>query len=266
MQITSLGYRTDIALLELGGSVVQDDGDQVVVRTPEVPSFWWGNFLLLSEVPSAQASPRCLERFAAAFPEAQHVALGFDGVDGTLGELQWFADHGFHTEALAVMTTATIPTPRHLNQDAEYRTLETDDDWAHSVGLRLRSHDPEPDQAASRAFAVARAATERHLVDAGHGAWFGAFVATRLVAQLGLIAAGPGLARFQSVETDPDHRRRGLAGSLIQQAARYGFDELAARVLVMVAKPDYVAIDLYKALGFETTETQLMAERKPATT
>ncbi len=100
-------------------------------------------------------------------------------------------------------------------------------------------------------------------MEAERGRWFGAFVDDRLVAQMGLVAAGPGLARFQAVETDPDHRRRGLAGSLVHHAGRYGFTEFGARTLVMVADPNYFAIDLYRAVGFAPTETQLQIERPP---
>ena len=46
MEIKSLGYRTDLLLLELSGSVFHDAGEYVVVRTPDNPGFWWGNFLL----------------------------------------------------------------------------------------------------------------------------------------------------------------------------------------------------------------------------
>jgi ribosomal protein S18 acetylase RimI-like enzyme len=80
---------------------------------------------------------------------------------------------------------------------------------------------------------------------------------------MGLFSAGAGLARFQSVETDPEFRRRGLAGSLVHHASRYGFDELGARTLVMVADPDYFAVDLYRAVGFVAAETQLQLERAP---
>jgi len=45
--------------------------------------------------------------------------------------------------------------------------------------------------------------------------------------------------------------------------SRYGFDELGAKTLVMVADPNYFAADLYKAVGFSTTETQLHVERRP---
>ena len=152
----------------------------------------------------------------------------------------------------------------HLNRDAVYRELLTDDDWAASVDLRRRCADAERDAATSREFDTARALTNRRITGAGHGKWFGALVDGQLVAQLGLLAAGERLARFQSVETDPDFRRRGLAASLIHHAGVYSFTELGAKTLVIVADPAYVAINLYRVLGFETTETQLLVERGPA--
>jgi len=108
----------------------------------------------------------------------------------------------------------------------------------------MRCNEQAHEPTAYRTCVAAKAQTNRGLVEAAHGSWFGAFVDHRLVAQMGLLAAGPELARFQAVETDPDHRRRGLAGSLVYYASRRGFDELGARTLVMVADPDYFAIDL----------------------
>jgi hypothetical protein len=46
MQVTSLGFRTDLALRVLEGAEVTDRGDYTVVRSPDNPTFWWGNFLL----------------------------------------------------------------------------------------------------------------------------------------------------------------------------------------------------------------------------
>ena len=80
---------------------------------------------------------------------------------------------------------------------------------------------------------------------------------------MGLVTAGPGLARFQAVETHPDVRGRGLAGTLVHHVSGYGFDTLGADTLVMVADPDYLAIRVYRAVGFDDTESQLQAERKP---
>ena len=51
MQVTSLGFRTDLALRVLEGAEVTDRGDCMVVRSPDNPTFWWGNFLLLAGWP-----------------------------------------------------------------------------------------------------------------------------------------------------------------------------------------------------------------------
>jgi GNAT superfamily N-acetyltransferase len=264
VDVVSLGFRTDLALLQLGGTRVEDRGDHIVVRSAHNPTHWWGNFLLLAQVPAAEDSGLWLERFAETFPAAAHVALGFDGTEGSTSDLSWFVAHGFAAEAQTVMTATKVREPPRLNRDAVYRRLRSDEDWAQSVELRIRCNDlglqPITDY---RAHVTAKARTNRALVDAGHGGWFGAFLDGRLVSQMGLLSASPGLARFQSVETDPHYRRMGLAGSLVHHVSRYGFGDLAAHTLVMVADPEYFAIDLYHALGFVPAEAQLQIERPP---
>jgi predicted GNAT family acetyltransferase len=99
------------------------------------------------------------------------------------------------------------------------------------------------------------------LIAEGLGQWWGAFVDDRLVSQMGLFKAGDNLARFQSVETHPDFRGQGIAGTLVHAISRYGFDELGVGTLVMVADPDYLAIRVYRSVGFTDSETQLQVER-----
>ena len=264
MEITSLGYRTDLALLRLGGTEVEDHGDHLVVRSPHNPAHWWGNFLLLYGVPPQQQSELWIDRFHARFPEAEHIAIGFDGSTGAVEDLAGFTAAGLSAEAQAVMTATSVHEPPRPNREATYRQLTSDEDWKASVQLRVDCNDQDVDPGYFHRFAEAKAATNRALVEKGHGGWFGAFVDGRLVAQMGLYAASPGLARFQSVETHPDFRGRGLAGTLVHHVSGYGFDELGAHTLVMVADPDYLAIRVYRAVGFTDTERQLQAERPPA--
>lgn len=262
MHVTSLGYRTDLALLLLGGSQIEDRGDHLVVRSPHNPAHWWGNFLLLPAPPAPEETDRWLAMFEREFPEAAHVALGFDGVDGSLADLRSFAQRGLGVEGQAVMTAGRVHEPPRPNRDAEYRALETDADWDQLVDLRMACMDEDLDPGSYREFAVAKVQTVRGLVEAGHGGWFGAFEDGLLLSGMGLFRAGPGLARFQSVETRPDARGRGLAGTLVHHVSRYGLTELGARTLVMVADPEYLAIRVYRSVGFEETETQLQAERR----
>jgi hypothetical protein len=43
-------------------------------------------------------------------------------------------------------------------------------------------------------------------------------------------------------------------------------EELGAQTLVMVADPDYLAIKIYRAIGFTDSERQLQVERAPEAT
>ncbi len=264
MEVTSLGYQTDLALLQLGGAQIEDRDDHLVIRSPHNPGHWWGNFLLLSEVPGPEASRSWLDRFTAAFPEAQHIALGFDRMHGTIAGLDLFDRQGFTTEAQSVMTASEIRQPARRNTAAVYRRLHSDEDWAQSVILRLWCNEGMYEPQAYHRYVAARAQTYRGLVDAGHGGWFGAFIDGRLVSQMGLFIVSPKLARFQVVETDPDYRRRALAVSLVHHVSEYGLGELGARTLVIVADPNYFAVNLYRTVGFCPTQTQLQAERRPS--
>jgi ribosomal protein S18 acetylase RimI-like enzyme len=263
VNVQSLGFSTDLALLERAGSTIEDCGDHLVVRSPANPTFYWGNFLLLDHVPAAERVDGWLDRFAAALPAARHRSFGFDAPRASVADLAPFADRGLDVDASTVMTATSVHPPAHPNGEAAYRTLESDDDWSLSVELTLACND-EYEPVSHRTFVERRAASNRSLVEAGHGAWFGAFLDGEVVSQMGLVAAGSALARFQSVETHPDARGRGLAGTLVHHVSRYGFDTLGAETLVMVADPEYLAIRLYRSVGFSDSESQLQAERKPA--
>jgi ribosomal protein S18 acetylase RimI-like enzyme len=255
--ITSLGFRTDVALRVLEGAEVTGRGDCLVVRTPGHPDFWWGNFLLLARVPRPGEAAAWLARFAAEFPAARHVAFGVDTAeDAPLPED--LAAAGLVAERAAVLTATRQNPPPRPNTEAEIRPLDSDADWRQSVELAIRCFDGEEPE-----FLERRAMTRRRVTQAGRGAWFGAFTGGLLQAQLGLFDAGGGFARYQHVETDPRARRRGLAGTLLWAAGRYGREVLGARTFVIVADPADAAIRIYQACGFTRRETQLSLDRPP---
>ncbi len=260
MHLRSLAYRTDLALLELGGSLVEDHGTHLVVRTPDNPGFYWGNYLLLAEPPEADSGEHWVETFERAFPEAAHRTFGVDGTAGTVGDLAPFTALGFEPEPSTVMTARSVHEPARPNTEATFRPLSSDADWAQQVELSIAGENEH----VTRAFATRREQAHRQVTEAGHGRWFGAFLAGRLVSSMGLVRAGAGLGRFQDVQTHPDARERGLAGTLVHRVSRFGFEELGAHTLVMVADPDYLAIRIYRSVGFDDTETQLAAARLPA--
>jgi GNAT superfamily N-acetyltransferase len=260
VEVRSLGYRTDLMVRVLEGSQVEDRGEYLVIRTPRNPTYWWGNFLLLSPPKPGQAAS-WVAAFAAEFPAARHVAIGIDVTEISPVDIGEYVDQDLRLERSSVLTAQELAEPPRPNRQAAYRELSGDDDWRRSAELTAAVNAGEP--GSDPEFLHARVAAERALAEAGHGCWFGAFADGDLVAQLGLITDGSGVARYQNVETHPDWRRRGLAGTLVWQAGRHGLDALGASTLVIVADPLAEAIRVYRTLGFADAETQVGFERQP---
>jgi GNAT superfamily N-acetyltransferase len=261
VDIRSLGYRTDLMIRLLEGSRVDDHGDYLAISSPHNPTYWWGNFLLLSAPPAPGQTGAWLATFAAEFPEAKHVALGIDVTEISAVDVGGLVAENLRLERAGVLTATAVHEPPRPNQAAIYRELSGDEDWGQAAELRAVLNEGEP--GSEPTFLAARIAAERALTEAGHGSWFGAFVDGKLVAQLGLITDGSGIARFQNVETHPGWRRKGLAGTLVWRAGQHGIDNLRARTLVMAADPEYVAIRVYRSVGFVDAETQIGFARQP---
>jgi GNAT superfamily N-acetyltransferase len=255
--ITSLGFRTDVALRVLEGAEVTDRGDYLVVRSPDNPDFWWGNFLLLAGWPAPGTTDSWLARFAAEFPHAGHIALGLDAGAEPAEVPPEFLAAGLKFERATVLSCAEVQSPPYQNTDAEIRPLESDDDWEQSrdLGIRCFGYDGS--------YLERRARARRRMTRAGRAAWFGAFEGGRLLAQLGVCDVGAGLARYQDVETDPAARRRGLAGTLVWRAGRYAREAFGVSTLVIVADPAEAAIRLYRACGFADAQSQFSFQRAP---
>ncbi len=266
MEIRSLAFLTDLALLRLAGSTVEDRGQYVAVRTPDNPTFRWGNFDLLATPPAAHEVAGVLARYDADLPDGDFRTFGVDGATDQGAALAPLIEAGLRVDAATVMTATSVHAPPRPNESVRCRVLATDDDWVQRVEVSVAVDAADPDRSDGggyRTFAERRAVADRALCEAGHGAWWGAFVEDRLVASMGLVDAGDGLARFQSVETHPDHRGQGIAGTLVHRVAAYGFEEIGARTLVMVADPDYLAIRVYRSVGFADTERQTLLEQRP---
>jgi GNAT superfamily N-acetyltransferase len=268
VRVTSLGYLTDVALRVLEGAEVTDRGDYLVVRSPDNPDFWWGNFLLLAAWPEPGSGDSWLARFGAELPLARHLALGVDSAgensagENSAGEAGGtvpaeFLAAGLEPRRDTVLTCATVQPPPRPNAEAEIRRLVSDADWRQSADLGIRCFGDD----GSQEYQDRRSATRRRLTREGRAAWFGAFLGGRLLAQLGLVDAGGGYARYQHVETDPAARRQGLAGTLVWHAGRYGREVLGTGTLVIVADPADVAIRVYRACGFADRQSQFSFER-----
>ena len=261
MDVSSLAFRTDLAILRLAGAEIEDRGSLLVIRSPANPAYYWGNFYLLERPPAAVEVAALVTAYDADFPASTHRAFGVDGTSDQRGALGPLVAAGPALDIGTVMTATSVHPPPRPDTMAVYRRFESDEDWAQRVEVSAAVN-TDHDRETYLEFATRKAEHDRAVCDAGHGAWWGAFVDGRLASVMGLVDCGDGLARYQSVETHPDLRGRGYAGTLVHRVARYAFDELGARTLVMVADPDYLAIRIYRAVGFDDTEVQTQLQQR----
>jgi RimJ/RimL family protein N-acetyltransferase len=266
--LRSLGYRTDLMFARYDGEVTER-ADYVVVRTPSNPSFWWGNFLLFRSPPAPGDLGRWRDAFAREIGEGdggaeavRHMTFGIDSPDGDAGDVAPFLEAGFEVERNVVLTATSVRPPARPNGDVEIRPVRTAAEWQAVLENKVEAREPWHDRDAYERYEERQLARYRRMIADGRGQWFGAFLAGRLTADLGVFGIG-GVARFQSVVTHPDFRRRGICGTLVHASASWAFRELGATTLVMVADPEYHAARIYESVGFEPTERQVGLELRP---
>jgi GNAT superfamily N-acetyltransferase len=262
MEVKSLGYRTDLIFPAFDGEII-DRGSYIVVRTPSNPTFYWGNFLLFEDPPAEGDYDRWRELFAKEIgvpPFTRHMTFGWDTVHGEQGIVAPFVENGFRLEKSTVLTARKLNPPAHPAPDLMVRPLVSDDDWAQSVENQVLTREPEFSEPEHRVFRERAMGRYRKMAARGLGDWFGGFLGKRLVADLGIFHTGK-VGRYQSVQTHPDFRRRGIAGSLVYQASRYAIERHGLETLVIVAETDSNAGRLYLSLGFAAAEYQVGLEK-----
>ncbi|MDB4959901.1 MAG: family N-acetyltransferase [Myxococcales bacterium] len=258
MHVHSLALKTELGLAATRGRIV-DRGDYVVVETPDDPGYYYGNLLVLPAPPQVGEVAFWTRRFEeelGANPAIRHVTFWWDGITGDPGAADELRAAGFRIEKSLVMTAEAVAARPHT---LEVRPLAPDEvpgtaDLAWIVGDR---HDES-----YRAFLDRRAAWHQRLVTRGLATFWGAFDADALVASLGLVPLGT-VARYQDVQTAPDHRRLGLASALLASSSRAAF-EAGVEHVVIIADPDNKSAQVYERAGFRVVEKTASACRYPA--
>jgi GNAT superfamily N-acetyltransferase len=252
------GWATDLAVLELSGSTVEQSPDHLVVRTPDNPGYHWGHVVFVTDPDAVGDAGRWTAVFRAAFPAADWLAVGL--VRRPDDDRAWRA-LGLEVEVDEVLTTSTVPATPPRPEGCTVRRLEGQD-WAASVTRALAGDEGAGDRAAYEAFVRRRSATRQDLVRSGAAAFFGAFVDGRLVSELGVVRCGS-TARYQSVSTDPAHRRQGLAAHLLGVAGQWAA-ERGCRRWVIVTEATNPAGRVYRRAGFAPDVGNAQVYRGPA--
>ena len=264
MNVKSLGYRTDLIFQKFDGEVI-DRGNYLVIRTPTNPTFYWGNFLLFSQPPQEGDLREWRDLFVMEIgtpPETEHQVFGWDLPDGEEGVVQTFLQAGFRLSRGVVLTSSEPSYPARGTDLVRIRSLKTEADWEKAVENQVACREPAFEESGYREFRQRQMDRYRRMVAASLGDWFGAFVGQQLVADLGVFH-DQGVGRFQHVETHPDFRRRGIAGTLIFEAGQQAKVKYDLHTLVIVAEQGSIPARLYQSLGFQPTEKQIGLEWWP---
>ena len=246
----SLGLRTD-EMVMARRSAFEDRGDHIVQRTPDEPTFWFGNQVIWKT--AADDPAPMLAAFDAAFPEAAHCVLSLDVPNITVPD--WAAGlDGFEGDSADVLSLEGPILGPDVPEGFEFRPLSSETDWLSLIGCQTRTGIEEGFSAEThRAYVTDKVTAIRQECVAGRSTWFGIFDGDTLAADMGIVSDGV-LARFQSVETMPEYRKQGLCAALLRQV----HDVTAARYpgvqFVIVADSDGEAGRIYRRAGFAFTE------------
>jgi RimJ/RimL family protein N-acetyltransferase len=260
----SAGWRTDF-IVHRHDAVIAERDDCIVVCTPDNPTFYWGNFLLLPDVPADDALDHWMARFDAEItrrqPASLHRAFGINAPCAH-AELPSWVRAGFELQVHAVMQLGPgqlRAPPRAARGDVVFRPAHLERETASFIELQCadtQGHAP----AAFRRFRAGKMAAIARMHSAGAAQWFGLWCDGVLAADCGLVRDGP-LGRFQYVGTHPAWRRRGLCSTLVHEVSAWGFAHWGLQTITMVADPDDVAIGIYRTLGYATVLQTLGLER-----
>ena len=258
MEVKSLAYRSDLIFPAFDGEII-DRGNYLVIRTPSNPTFYWGNFLLFDQPPGEGDYSKWREIFCREIgspPEVIHQAFGWDTTEDDKGVIQPFLDNSYYLEHSTVLIARPDDLIAKASSRVTIRPLQTEDDWNQSIENQVICRETAFSEDGYRVFRQHQVKRYRDMVSHGLGAWFGAFSGDRLVGDLGIFH-NRDLGRYQSVQTHPDFRRRGIAGALVYKAALFAVEQYNLETLVIVAQADSPAERLYKSIGFKFSEFQL---------
>ncbi|HEX5707878.1 MAG TPA: GNAT family N-acetyltransferase [Pyrinomonadaceae bacterium] len=251
MRVNSKGFLTDLFFWRSFGRVT-DRGEYMRVETPTQRGWYFGNLLLFARGPADGDLARWRELYAREFahaPEIRHELFCWPVEDETVGAVEPFIAAGFTEEVNPVLVARTLKEPPRPNREIEVREVTSEEDWREAVEAQVLSRGGRFDEARFRDFIGKRIDGYRCLIAEGKGAWYGAYLGGRLVADLGFFWGGPS-GRFQYVETHPDFRRRGICATLVYEVGAAALREGRAEELVISAESEDVA-RIYESVGFK---------------
>lgn len=255
--IKSLCIASDV-LTQQGVSTLETYPDRFILRTASEPDYWFGNTVIFR---TDQVEPDAqIAQFRADFPTAKHICLQWDapGMTWQPGH-DALRDMGFSIDDCDVLTLTGDVVRAPAPDGITLRPITTDADWEQVIALQHDTGVEDGYDAVSHLpFVRGRCQSRRAQIADGLGQWMGAFDGDLLVADMGIFC-DPRIARYQSVETRPSHRRRGICAALVAHTCDWATAHFPTATPVIVADRNGDPGRIYRRCGFQRTETLLSA-------
>lgn len=253
LHLTSLARRTDLIFSRYNGTVT-DRGHYLVIKTPSNPGHHWGNFIIFESAPAKGDYQRWTRIFAEEFSHydtIRHMIFAWDTTEP--GDCDEFIANGFERDKGVVLATDAVVTPPKFNSEVAVRKVTTDQQWQDALANRVACSKSIYDSTRYLEFKTRQMAQFRKMSQEGRGAWYGAYLGGRLVADLGVFFEAE-LGRYQQVGTHPKFRRQGICQTLVYETARIALQRPQVTKLVMEADAHYHAARIYESVGFKPVE------------
>lgn len=256
--VTSLGRKTDLIFSRANGQVV-DRGEYLLIQTPENPGFYWGNYVLFQDAPREGDFKRWTDLFRREFPYYSTIKhMVFAWQEPRKGDVSEFLASKFRLTNVVVLATQEVQKTERFNASLRVQPILTESQWSTVLEDSVRDN-TEHDPISFRKFKEQQLSDYKKLQEAGKGQWYGAYIEDELVGNCGVFFED-GLARFQQVITNEEHRNKGVCNTLVYEVSMRALTRSDVHTLVMEADVDYHAAKIYEGIGFKPTETNYALE------
>ena len=248
-------FKTDFFFLKEGG-IVEEFEDYILIKTPNNPTFYFGNYLLLKNAPKSDQRADLEKLFDEIITVKETRHYNFCWTDPSKEDYSDFINAGYEYQVCLSLVAYKddLIVPKRLNEEIEIRAFDGESDWQKWLELEIEEREPSSTEEGFTVYIEKKKTKYLKMCEKGKGNFYGAFINGELAASAGLFFED-GVGRFQMVVTRTKHRRKGICTTLIYTMMKKYFQKLD--YLVIVAVEGYHALDIYKNLGFKEKDYQV---------
>jgi GNAT superfamily N-acetyltransferase len=239
-------------------TICLDRGSYQVIRTASMPSYHWGNYLVLDQPPELAEIDawlvRCWQELGDLPIRKRTLSWETDpgqtwprGDQEPPREYQRLIVLAADLPPLPPLPPGHVPRVHDAPGGITFRPITGDGEWRLVPELSIAALDTSIPGYAE--FVRWRYDQYARVLAGNPGHQWGAWLGDALVASLGLFSA-PEALRFQEVQTHPEHRGRGICTALCVHALRHHMAAEPGKPAIIVAESGSQAERIYRRIGF----------------